>query len=100
LNRYGPVARAMVERTYRCSNCLDSTVARDFDVSHLSVTCEDCGEFARFINDDVFEQYRAFEDSPPEHLDWDRLDRAEKFLVSDQVVREGRSIEDFDITEG
>jgi hypothetical protein len=90
----------MVERTYRCSNCLDSTVARDFDVSHLSVTCEDCGEFARFINDDVFEQYRAFEDSPPEHLDWDRLDRAEKFLVSDQVVREGRSIEDFDITEG
>ncbi|MFB6141199.1 MAG: hypothetical protein ABEJ26_12285 [Halosimplex sp.] len=89
----------MAERIYRCSNCLDSTVARGFDVSHLSTTCENCGEFARFVNDDVFEQYRAFESSPPESLDWERLDRAEKFLVSDQIVREGRSIEDFEITE-
>lgn len=89
----------MTERTYRCSNCLDQTVQRSYDVSHLSVTCEDCGEFARFINEDVFEQYRAFEESPPEHLDWERLSRAEKFLVSNGVVREGKSIEDFDIEE-
>jgi RNase P subunit RPR2 len=78
---------------------LDQTVERSYDVSHLSVTCEDCGEFARFINEDVFEQYRAFEESPPEHLDWERLSRTEKFFVSNGVVREGKSIEDFDTEE-
>ncbi|MXR51152.1 hypothetical protein GRX03_05965 [Halovenus sp. WSH3] len=89
----------MTERTYRCSNCLEWTVTRDFDVSHLSITCGECDEFARFINDDVFEQYRAFEETPPEHLNWEKLSRAEKFLVSNGVVREGRSIEDFEIEE-
>jgi hypothetical protein len=89
----------MAERTYRCSNCLEQTVQRGYDVSHISQTCAECGEFARFINNDVFEQYRTFEDSPPEHLDWGRLSRAEKFLVSNGVVREGRAIEDFDIEE-
>lgn len=89
----------MVERTYRCSNCLDHTVARGFDVSHLSSTCDACGEFARFVNTVVFDQYRAFEESPPDDLDWDRLSRAEKFLVCDQVAREGRSVDDFEIDE-
>jgi len=90
----------MAERTYRCSDCLDGTVTRTYDVSHLSVTCADCGEFARFINEAVFAQYRAFEESPPEHLDWERLSRAEKFLVSNSVAREGKSIDDFEIEEG
>ena len=89
----------MAERTYRCSDCLEGTVTRSYDVSHLSITCESCGEFGRFINDDVFEQYRAFEESPPEHLDWERLSRAEKFLVSNGVVREGKSVEDFEIED-
>ena len=89
----------MAERTYRCSNCLDWTITRRYDVSHLSTTCEACGEFARFINDDVFDQYQSFEESPPEHLDWERLSRAEKFLVSNSVVREGKSIEDFEMEE-
>lgn len=89
----------MAEQTYRCSDCLDHTVTRGFDVSHISSTCSNCGAFARFVNENVFEQYRAFEESSPEGLDWDRLDPAEKFLVCDQIVREGRSIEDFDIDE-
>lgn len=89
----------MADRSYRCSSCLDHAVTRDFDVSHLSVTCSNCGEFARFINGDVFDQFRAFEESPPEAIDWERLDRAEKFLVSDQVVRSSRSIEDFELRE-
>lgn len=89
----------MVEQTYRCSSCLDHTVTRGFDVSHLSVTCDACGEFARFVNADVFDQYQAFESSPPEDLDWERLSLPEKFMVCDQIVREGRSIDDFDIEE-
>lgn len=89
----------MVEQDYRCSNCLEETVTRTFDVSHLSVTCESCGEFARFVNGAVYDQYRAFEESPPDHLAWKQLSRAEKFLVSNGVVREGRSIEDFETEE-
>jgi len=89
----------MVDRSYRCSNCLEHTVTRGFDVSHLSVTCEHCGAFARFVNGDVFDQYRAFEASPPESLDWDRLDRVEKFLVCDGVVREGKAVDDFEVRE-
>ncbi|WP_436903381.1 hypothetical protein [Halovenus halobia] len=89
----------MVEQAYRCTNCLEKTVTRTFDVSHLSVTCEGCGEFARFVNEAVYEQYQAFEESPPEHLAWEQLSRAEKFLVSNGVVREGRSIEDFETEE-
>jgi len=89
----------MTERTYRCSSCFDGTVTRDFDVSHLSVSCAVCDTFARFVNERVLGQFRAFEASPPETLDWNRLDRMEKFLVCDQVAREGRSIEDFDIEE-
>ena len=88
------------DRTYRCSDCLDATITRPFDVSHLSKTCDDCGSFARFVNEGVYRQYRAFEESPPEHLDWDVLGRAEKFAVSDQVVRHGRSIEDFETESG
>ena len=79
------------DRTYRCSDCLDATITRPVDVSHLSKTCDDCGSFARFVNEGVYRQYRAFEESPPEHLDWDVLGRAEKFAVSDQVVRHGRA---------
>lgn len=87
----------MAERTYRCSNCLDQTLTRSYDVSHLSTTCEGCQEFSRFINEPIFDQFRAFEESPPDSLDWERLDRAEKFFVCDQLVREGREIEDFEL---
>ena len=89
----------MVEQSYRCSNCLSGTVTRTFDVSHLSITCEECGEFARFVNGAVYDQYQAFEESPPDHLAWEKLSRAEKFLVSNGVVREGRDIEDFETGE-
>jgi len=86
-------------QTYRCVNCLDHAVTRGFDVSHLSTTCDACGEFGRFVNADVLDQYRAFEASPPANLAWDRLSRAEKFLVCNGVVREGRSVEEFDTGE-
>ena len=89
----------MAEHTYRCSNCFEHTVTRDFDVSHVSSTCANCGEFARLVNEAVFDQYRAFEASPPDELDWERLDTVEKFLVSDQVARGGRSIEDFEVSD-
>lgn len=88
-----------MDRAYRCSNCLDRTVTRGFDVSHISMRCPDCGAFARFVNEAVFDQYRAFEESPPAKLDWERLDLPEKFMICDQIVREGRSVEDFEVSE-
>lgn len=85
--------------TYRCLNCLDHVLTRSFDVSHLSTTCPECGSFERFVNDAVYEQFEAYEADPPEGIDWDRLDRQEKLAVSEQVVRKGRSIEDFSLEE-
>jgi hypothetical protein len=87
----------MTDRTYRCLGCLEHTLTRPFDVSHLSITCPVCDEFQRFVNQDVMDQFQAFEEDPPESIDWDRLERMEKLMVSDQVVREGRSIEDFSL---
>jgi hypothetical protein len=83
--------------TYRCSNCLDHTVARDFDVSHLSRTCDACGEHSRFVHDGVYEQYREFEESPPATLAWERLRQIEKFVVAEGIVRKGRTLDDFDV---
>lgn len=83
--------------TYRCSNCLDHTVTRAYDVSHISIKCPSCGEFARFLHTGVLEQYRKFEDSPPTDLDWERLDKIEKFVVAEGLVRQGRTLEDYDI---
>jgi hypothetical protein len=82
---------------YHCLNCLDNTISRDFDVSHLSVTCDACGEFGRFVNGHVLAKFREFEDSPPEDLEWKRLDRMEKFLVAERIVRKGHSLDDFEI---
>lgn len=87
----------MPDRTYRCLGCLEHTLTRPFDVSHLSITCPVCEEFQRFVNQNVLDQYQAFEDDPPETIDWDRLERTEKLMISEQVVREGRSIEDFSL---
>ena len=87
------------ERTYRCLTCLEHTLTREFDVSHLSVTCPNCESFERFVNDDVYRQFEAYEESPPESLAWGQLDRTEKLMVSERVVRTSRSIEDFDIEE-
>ena len=88
-----------IERTYRCLNCLEHTLTREFDVSHLSVTCPNCGSFERFVNDDVYQRFQDYEESPPESLAWGQLDRTEKLMVSERVVRTTRSIEDFDIEE-
>jgi len=88
------------DRTYRCLNCLEHTVSRAFDVSHLSVTCPDCGSFERFVNDAVFQRFRAFEESPPAELDWERLDRTEKLMVSERLVRSTKTLADFDVVEG
>jgi len=82
---------------YRCSSCLDHTLTRSFDVSHISIKCPNCGEFARFVHEGVLEQYEAFEESPPEDLDWERLGRMEKFLVCEKIVRQGKTIEDFEV---
>lgn len=88
---------ASVARTYRCLDCLEGTVDRAFDTSHLSTMCSECGSFERFINETVFDQFQTFEKSPPESLQWPQLDRSEKLIISEQVVRKGRSIEDFSI---
>ena len=89
----------MTECQYRCLTCLEHTVPRGFDVSHLSLTCEACGEFGRFINDRVYDQFLAFEDDPPESLEWERFERTEKLMLSQQVTRTTRSVEDFEITD-
>ncbi len=87
----------MAQSQYRCLTCLEHVITRGFDVSHLSVTCEDCGEFSRFINDRVYDQFLAFEDEPPENLEWERLERAEKLMLSERVTRTTRTVEDFEI---
>lgn len=86
------------DRDYRCSGCFEHTVSRGFDTAHLSTTCPVCESFERFINDDVVAQFRTFEDSPPDAIDWDRLSRHERFMLSERVVRTSRSVEDFEVT--
>jgi len=83
--------------TYRCSSCLDHALTREYNVSHFSIRCPNCGEFARFVHAGVLEQYEAFEASPPEGLDWERLDRMEKFVVAEKLVRQGNTLEDFEV---
>jgi hypothetical protein len=82
---------------YRCLACMEATVTRDFDVSHLSRTCDDCGEFGRFVNTIVLDQYDALEADPPEDLHWDRLDRPQRFMIAERLTRHGYTIDDFDI---
>lgn len=86
-----------MDRTYRCLTCLEHTLSRAFDTSHLSVRCPVCGSFERFVNEAVFEQFRAFEESPPESLEWSTLDRGERLMISEAVTRRGRSAEDFSV---
>ena len=86
-------------RTYRCLNCLEHTVSREFDTSHLSVTCPNCESFERFVNEAVYQQFRAFEESPPAELDWERLDRTEKLVVAERLARSTKTIEDFDVVD-
>lgn len=83
------------DRTYRCLGCLEHTVTRGFDVSHLSTTCPVCESFERHVNEAVVEQFQAFEETPPENLDWDALGKMEKFLVAERVARRGRDVEEF-----
>ncbi|MFW6317333.1 MAG: hypothetical protein ACOC06_02560 [Halorubrum sp.] len=87
-------------RAYRCLNCLEHTIDREFDASHLSVTCPTCGSFERFVNDAVFQQFEAFETSPPSEFDWNRLDRTEKLVVAERLVRSTKTLADFKVVDG
>lgn len=87
----------MATDTYRCLHCQDHTVARAFDVSHISTTCPVCESFERLVNERVVDQFRALEDSSPESLDWDRLDRTEKLFVAERVARRGRDASEFTV---
>ena len=72
---------------------MEGTVTRAYDVSHLTRTCDGCGEFGRHANQRVVDQYEAFEADPPEALDWGSLDRKRRLLVAERVARHGRSVE-------
>ncbi|MGM0683966.1 MAG: hypothetical protein ACQEUA_07185 [Halobacteriota archaeon] len=87
-------------RAYRCLNCLEHTIDREFDTSHLSVTCPNCGSFERFVNEAVFQQFEAFEASPPPEFDWNRLDRTEKLVVAERLVRSTKTLDDFRVVGG
>jgi hypothetical protein len=87
-----------MEQTYRCLACLEHTITRGFDTSHLKTQCSHCDSFGRFLNEAVFDQFQAFEQTPPESMQWDRLDREEKLLVSEQIVRRGRTIDEFSVS--
>ena len=84
---------------YRCGNCFDGTLERSFDTSHVMSRCADCGTFSRFINQAVVDQVEAYDASPPESLDWARLDELEKLFVAERITRTDRTIEDFTIAE-
>ncbi|KOX96386.1 hypothetical protein [Halorubrum tropicale] len=86
-------------RTYRCLNCLDETVTRSFDTSHLSMTCPNCESFERFANEAVIEQFESLEASPPSEFDWDRLERREKLLVAERIARTDKTLADFDVID-
>ena len=85
---------------YRCSDCLDHTLRREYDVTHLSKSCPSCGEFARFVNGDVLAKFEEFEASPPDELAWERLGRLEKFAVAEGLVRRGKTLSDYDVESG
>jgi DNA-directed RNA polymerase subunit RPC12/RpoP len=87
-------------RAYRCLTCLEHTIEREFDTSHLSVTCPNCESFERFVNEAVFQQFEAFEASPPSELDWNRLDRMEKLVVAERLVRSTKTLDDFEVVDG
>ena len=87
----------MTAVTYRCSSCLDHAVSREYEVSHLSKACPSCGEFARFVHGGVLAQFREFEEAPPDGIDWNRLDRLEKLVVAEGIVRRGRTLESYDV---
>ncbi|MFD1569850.1 hypothetical protein [Halorubrum laminariae] len=86
-------------RTYRCLGCLDHTLTREFDTSHLSVTCPECESFERFVNEAVFQTFRGFEKSPPDELEWGRLDRTEKLVVAERLARTAKTLADFDVVD-
>ena len=89
----------MTNTEYRCLNCLEHSIERAFDTSHLSMTCPNCDSFQRFVNEAVFKQFRAFEESPPSELEWSRLDRTEKLVVCERLVRSTKTIDDFAVAE-
>ncbi len=72
-------------------------MTRGYDVSHFTTSCPSCGEFARFVNGDVLEQFEAFEETPPEGFGWDRLGRLEKLVVAEGLVRRGKTLDDYDV---
>ena len=90
----------MTTVSYRCADCLDHVVSREYDVSHLSMSCPSCGEFARFVHGGVLETFREFEESPPSDLDWDRLEKLEKFVIAEGLVRQGKTLDDYDVESG
>jgi hypothetical protein len=83
---------------YRCVTCLDETVAREFDVSHVSRTCGVCEEFERFVNTVVIERFNELDADPPPHLHWEQLDRPRKFLIAERLSRKDHSVDDFTVT--
>jgi DNA-directed RNA polymerase subunit RPC12/RpoP len=87
-------------RAYRCLNCLEHTIDREFDTSHLSVTCPNCDSFERFVNEAVFQQFEAYETSPPPEFEWNRLDRTEKLIVAERLVRSTKTLDDFEVVDG
>jgi len=75
---------------------MDRTITREFDVSHLNRTCTACGEFGRFVNTAIVDKLDTLNADPPTHLHWDQLDRTQKLLIAEHIVRRGYSIDDFD----
>lgn len=87
----------MTTVSYRCTNCLDHSVTRDYDVSHLSRACDACDDFGRFVHEGVLAKYREFEDSPPADFAWSQLERMEKFVVAEGLVRQGKTLDDYGV---
>ena len=87
----------MTTVSYSCSECLDQTISREYDVSHFTMSCPSCGEFARFVHGDVLAKFEAFEESPPEEFGWERLGKLEKFVIVEGLVRQGKTLDDYSV---
>ena len=84
---------------YRCESCLEATIERSFDTSHVMKRCPECSAFGRFINQAIIDRFEAYEATPPENFEWGRLAKPEKLLVAERLARTDRTIEDVSIVD-
>lgn len=84
---------------YTCEQCLEETVERDFNVSHVIRVCSACGDSHRFINSHVLETHSELEEEPPEGVEWGRLSASDQFRIAERIARYDTTRDDITMEE-